>query len=164
MWASHEDISKTWKTERSQISSRNTNLPQLNATLGVSRGQQLDSRLGRLSCLVFRVCRTSKALFIWLIIRLIRLVFSVRTVFFSHKKSANSVFQPAYNSSRTTPKLFPFCVLEREGAAQSAQRVLTLRVFCMCPLVTSCSPVNYWQAIELQASHPCLLTRDAPLC
>jgi hypothetical protein len=37
--------------------------------------------------------------FIWLIIRLIRLVFSAGTVFFSHKKSANSVFQPAYNSS-----------------------------------------------------------------
>jgi hypothetical protein len=34
------------------------------------------------------------ALFIWLIIRLIQLVFSVGTVFFSHKKSANSVFQP----------------------------------------------------------------------
>jgi hypothetical protein len=45
------------------------------------------------------------ALFIWLIIRLIQLVFSAGTVFFSHKKSANSVFQPAYNSSRTTPIL-----------------------------------------------------------
>jgi hypothetical protein len=43
------------------------------------------------------------ALFIWLIIRLIQLVFSARTVFFSHKKSANSVFQPAYNSSRMRP-------------------------------------------------------------
>jgi hypothetical protein len=43
------------------------------------------------------------AMFIWLIIRLIRLVFSAGTVFFSHKKSANSVFQPAYNSSRTAP-------------------------------------------------------------
>jgi hypothetical protein len=32
------------------------------------------------------------ALFIWLIIRLIQLVFSARTIFFSHKKSANSVF------------------------------------------------------------------------
>jgi IS4 transposase len=42
-------------------------------------------------------------LFIWLIIRLIRLVFSAGTVFFSHKKLANSIFQPAYNSSRTTP-------------------------------------------------------------
>jgi hypothetical protein len=43
------------------------------------------------------------ALFIWLIVRLIQLVFSAGTVFFSHKKSANSVFQPAYNSSRTAP-------------------------------------------------------------
>jgi hypothetical protein len=48
--------------------------------------------------------RKEQALFIWLIIRLIQLVFSARTVFFSHKKSANSVFQPAYNSSRTGPK------------------------------------------------------------
>jgi hypothetical protein len=31
------------------------------------------------------------------------LFFSAGTVFFSHKKSANSVFQPAYNSSRTAP-------------------------------------------------------------
>jgi hypothetical protein len=45
-----------------------------------------------------------KALFIWLIIRLIQLVFSAGTVFFSHKKSVNSIFQPAYNSSRTAPK------------------------------------------------------------
>jgi hypothetical protein len=43
------------------------------------------------------------ALFIWLIICLIQLVFSAGTVFFSHKKSGNSVFQPAYNSSRTAP-------------------------------------------------------------
>jgi hypothetical protein len=50
---------------------------------------------------------TSKVLFIWLIIRLIQLVFSAETVFFSHKKSANSVFQPAYNSSRTGPNI-PF--------------------------------------------------------
>jgi hypothetical protein len=41
------------------------------------------------------------ALFIWLIIRLIRLVFLAGTVFFSHKKSPNSVFQPTYNFSRT---------------------------------------------------------------
>jgi hypothetical protein len=45
------------------------------------------------------------ALFIRLIIRLVQLVFSVGTVFLSHKKSANSIFQPAYNSSRTGPKL-----------------------------------------------------------
>jgi hypothetical protein len=43
------------------------------------------------------------ALFIWLIIRLIQLVFSAGIVFFSHKKSANSIFQPTYNSSRTGP-------------------------------------------------------------
>jgi hypothetical protein len=46
------------------------------------------------------------ALFIWLIIRLIQLVFSAGTIFFSHKKSANSVFQPTYNSSRTWPFSF----------------------------------------------------------
>jgi hypothetical protein len=46
----------------------------------------------------------TKALLIWLIIRLIQLVFSTGTVFFSHKKSANSVFQLAYNSSRTAPE------------------------------------------------------------
>jgi hypothetical protein len=39
-------------------------------------------------------------MFIWLIIRLIQLIFSAKTVFLSHKKSVNSVFQPAYNSSR----------------------------------------------------------------
>jgi hypothetical protein len=43
------------------------------------------------------------ALFIWLIIRLFQLVFSAGTVFFSHNKSANSVFQPAYQHSRTGP-------------------------------------------------------------
>jgi hypothetical protein len=43
------------------------------------------------------------ALFIWFIIRFIQLVFSAEIVFFSHKKSANSVFQPAYNSNRTGP-------------------------------------------------------------
>jgi hypothetical protein len=46
------------------------------------------------------------ALLIWLIIRLIQLVFSAGTVFFSHKKLANSVFQPAYNFSRTGPTSF----------------------------------------------------------
>jgi hypothetical protein len=52
------------------------------------------------------------AIFIWLIIRLIQLVFSAGTVFFSHKKSANSVFQPAYNSSRTAPiGRFSYCLL-----------------------------------------------------
>jgi hypothetical protein len=39
------------------------------------------------------------ALFIRLIIRLFQLVFSIGTIFFSHNKSANSVFQPAYQHS-----------------------------------------------------------------
>jgi hypothetical protein len=49
---------------------------------------------------------TSLVLFIWLIIRLIQLVFSAEIIIFSHKKSANSVFQPAYNSSRTAPLVY----------------------------------------------------------
>jgi ABC-type multidrug transport system fused ATPase/permease subunit len=60
----------------------------------------------------FRYVRISKllwlfamALFIRLIIRLFQLVFSVRTVFFSHNKSANSVFQLAYQHSQTGPIL-----------------------------------------------------------
>jgi hypothetical protein len=43
----------------------------------------------------------SETLIIQLIIRLFQLVFSAKTVFFSHNKSANSVFQPAYQHSRT---------------------------------------------------------------
>jgi hypothetical protein len=39
-----------------------------------------------------RAAATRMAMFIWLIIRLIQLVFSAGTVFFSHKKSANGVF------------------------------------------------------------------------
>jgi hypothetical protein len=57
---------------------------------------------GSQSCLRSKYQQTSNmllALFIRLIICLIQLVFSAGTVFFSHKKSANSVFQPAYNSS-----------------------------------------------------------------
>jgi hypothetical protein len=46
----------------------------------------------------------ARLLFIRLIIRLFQLVFSAGTVFFSHNKSANSVFQPAYQHSRTAPK------------------------------------------------------------
>jgi hypothetical protein len=47
----------------------------------------------------------TKALFIRLIIRLFQLVFSAETVFFSHNKSTNNVFQPAYQHSRTAPKM-----------------------------------------------------------
>jgi hypothetical protein len=42
-------------------------------------------------------------LFIRLIIRTFQLVFLARTVFFSHNKSANSVFQSTYQHSRTGP-------------------------------------------------------------
>jgi hypothetical protein len=42
-------------------------------------------------------------LFIQLIIHTFQLVFSAETVFFSHNKSTNSVFQPAYQHSRTRP-------------------------------------------------------------
>jgi hypothetical protein len=44
--------------------------------------------------------RELKALFIRLIIRLFQLVFSAGTIFFSHNKSTNNVFQPAYQHSR----------------------------------------------------------------
>jgi hypothetical protein len=49
----------------------------------------------------------TKALFIWLIIRLFQFVFLAGTIFFSHIKSTNSVFQPAYQHSRTGPKVRP---------------------------------------------------------
>jgi hypothetical protein len=65
------------------------------------------------------ILRLTEVLFIWLIIRLIQLVFSAGTVFFSHEKSANSVFQPAYNSSRTAPKFD-----EPHGNRRSDQLVL----------------------------------------
>jgi hypothetical protein len=42
----------------------------------------------------------SSALFIRLIIRTFELVFSAGIVFFSHNKSANSVFQPTYQQSQ----------------------------------------------------------------
>jgi hypothetical protein len=47
----------------------------------------------------------SKALFIRLIICTFQFVFSAEIVFFSHNKSANSVFQSAYQHSRTGPKM-----------------------------------------------------------
>jgi hypothetical protein len=56
----------------------------------------------------------SIALFIRLIIRTFQLDFLAGTVFFSHDKSANSVFQLAYKHSRTGPiwlKNYYSCVL-----------------------------------------------------
>jgi hypothetical protein len=49
--------------------------------------------------------RPQLALFIQLIIRTFQLVFSAGTMFFSHNNSANSIFQPAYQHSRTEPYL-----------------------------------------------------------
>jgi hypothetical protein len=43
------------------------------------------------------------ALFIRITIRLFRLVFSAETAFFSHNKSVNNIFQPAYQPNRMTP-------------------------------------------------------------
>jgi hypothetical protein len=45
-------------------------------------------------------------LIIRLIICLFQFVFSVGTIFFSHNKLANNIFQPAYQYSRTAPTLF----------------------------------------------------------
>jgi hypothetical protein len=60
-----------------------------------------------------------QALFIWLIIRLIQLIFLAETVFFSHRKSANSVFQPAYNFSRTAPQFSSGVPFRAFGAHQT---------------------------------------------
>jgi hypothetical protein len=48
------------------------------------------------------------AMFTRLIIRLFQLIFLAGTVFFSHDKSANNVFQPAYQHSRTEPIISGF--------------------------------------------------------
>jgi hypothetical protein len=47
------------------------------------------------------------ALFIRRIIRTFQLIYSAGTVFFSHNKSANSVFQPAYQHSGTRMETVP---------------------------------------------------------
>jgi hypothetical protein len=47
------------------------------------------------------VISLTEVLIIRLIIRTFQLIFSVKIVFFSHNKSVNSVFQPAYQHSRT---------------------------------------------------------------
>jgi hypothetical protein len=42
-------------------------------------------------------------MFIRLMIRIFQLVFSAAILFFSHNKSANNFFQPAYQHNRTGP-------------------------------------------------------------
>jgi hypothetical protein len=67
------------------------------------------------------------ALFIWLIIRLIQLVFSIETVFFSHEKLANSVFQSVYNFSRTGQNLLaPEISITRKQAQNTAAKAQTI--------------------------------------
>jgi hypothetical protein len=56
----------------------------------------------------FRANKPLMALFIRLIILLFQLIFLAETVFFSHNKSANNIFQPAYQHGRTGP-IFDFC-------------------------------------------------------
>ena len=47
-------------------------------------------------------------LFASVIIRLFQLVFSVRTMFFSHNKSVRTVFQLVFSAKRTVPKQYEF--------------------------------------------------------
>jgi hypothetical protein len=72
--------------------------------------------LGRVS---FEQVKQSKAMFIRLIIRHFQLVFLVGTVFFSHNKSVNSIFQPGYQHSRTGPKPY-LCFFGPWAASQFA--------------------------------------------
>jgi hypothetical protein len=69
----------------------------------------------------------TEVLFIRLIIRLFQLVFLAETVFFSHNKSANSVFQPAYQHSRTAPERGSYLVdARRKRRAQRWRRAAPL--------------------------------------
>jgi hypothetical protein len=65
---------------------------------GCRGSQWLSQGLYRMPC-----ADVQRAMFIRLIIRLFQLIFSVETVFFSHNKSANRVFQSAYQHSRMGP-------------------------------------------------------------
>jgi hypothetical protein len=80
-------------------------------------------------------------MFIWLIIRLFQLVFLVGTVFFSHNKLANNIFQPAYQPNRTGP----WCWEWGGGAGgTSASRVyITMRVYIMHGAVSVHSRTRY---------------------
>jgi hypothetical protein len=64
--------------------------------------------------LIWIWCQPLMVLFIRLIIRIFQLVFSAGTVFFSHNQSANGVFQPAYQHSRTGP--ISRCSLQRQSS------------------------------------------------
>jgi hypothetical protein len=55
----------------------------------------------RCKCNANSVSCSPQSLFTRFIIRFFQLIFSVEIIFFSHNKSANSVYQPAYQPSRT---------------------------------------------------------------
>ena len=58
----------------------------------------------------FDVTTVDTILFAYLIIHLFHLVFSVGTVFFSHNKSAGTVFRLVFSAKRTEPsKVYPHC-------------------------------------------------------
>jgi hypothetical protein len=71
--------------------------------LSVSCRAYLSKVNNRVKCLAIYQSSYTMILFIRLIIRLFRFIFSAEIVFFSHNKSANSVFQPAYQHIRTGP-------------------------------------------------------------
>jgi hypothetical protein len=59
--------------------------------------------------------------------------FSAGTIFFSHNKSANSVFQPAYQHSRTAPQIV-FGVGQWQPGQQQGRRMQSNnhRFFLIC--------------------------------
>jgi hypothetical protein len=70
--------------------------------------QDVPAHSAKKNCTFQYIYTATMAMFIWLIIRLIQLVFSAGTVFFSHKKSANSFFQPATHTEKL-PANFEVC-------------------------------------------------------
>jgi hypothetical protein len=86
------------------------------------------------------------ALFIWFIIRLIQLVFLARTVFFSHKKSVNSVFQSAYNSSRRgkSPDYALYSKSRISSPETAALDAAAMRS-CLHPIRTQIPMTNKWK-------------------
>jgi hypothetical protein len=83
-----------------------------------------------------RLMIVMQALFIRLIIRLFQLVFSAGTVFFSHNKSVNSVFQPTYQYSRTGPQAYKWTNLR--GTAHCFPLQGFVFFVCMCDLCIVC--------------------------
>jgi hypothetical protein len=89
---------------------------------------------------IYNIYRPVVAPFIRLIIRLFQLVFSVGTVFFSHNKSANSVFQPAYQHSRTGPSFHSLFIVVRSSATSSSKHktamLYAMHAACILGIIT----------------------------